>query len=364
MKKLVVFILLVAVFSSLSPFALAMEALEKPSAGQVIFMEANNDIDYKADFPLSALTGAFREGDDLRLEFPAARLTLKGFFTPLGEWRGIAFSDGGSIGGADFDDEGNFTGRFHSVLDKDKSDQSPKLEAKATGTEAATALVRVSPYGTQVIVDGEDTWGPMRDSCMQALELIFPVDKPDWNTVSEYRYEFLIDDDGSLSPLRSYTDFTDGISTQVIKPECVHLSGSLSMLPMSEGRAAISFLNRRGELLIKIDVLCRKDESGTLQLSCDCEGCGAVVDGTLHFLPCGHYSCSEDFDAAMHSIAPCQVAGHCASESEHEKCSNCLEYTCDGQAHGLGSCEHVHNWVAVTLLSSRCTGCGYVYTRK
>lgn len=359
MKKLVMFILLVAVFSSFSPFAVAMDLLDKPSAGQVIFMEADNDLDYKADFPLSALTGAFRDGDDLRLEFPAARLTLKGFFTPMGEWRGIVFSDGSSIGGADFDDEGAYTGSFHSVLDKSKSGQSAKSDAKAP-----VVTVRISPYGTEVRAGNEETWGELRNTAIQAASLISPFERPDWNIILEQRFEFFLSKDGSLSPLRLYTDFADGISAELINPQRIYLSESLNLLPLSEGRATVIFSNRRGEMLLKEDVLCLKDESGTLYFECECAGCGGTQSGTLHYLPCGHFSCSEDFDAALHDVAPCQVAGHCVSESEHEKCSNCLEYICDGMAHGPGLCEHVHNWVAVTLVSSRCTGCGYVYTRK
>ena len=360
MKKLIVFILLAAVFSSFSPFAFADYALDKPSAGQVIFMQADNDLDYTAAFPLSALTGAFREGEDLRLEFPAARLTLEGFFTRLGEWRSLSFSDGGSLGGADFDEEGRCTKSFHSVLDMEKRSDSPK----STGLGAESVTLRLSPYGTEVFVGDEVIWGELRERCIGAFAAVYPFEKPDWNSVLELRCQFLMGEDGSLEPVRFYSDFADGVSSEIINPARVCSASSLQLLPLSEGRAVVSFSNRLGERLLSADVLCRRDESSGLCVEYMCEGCGELQTGAFHYLSCGHYSCAEGFDPAGHDIAPCQVAGHCVSESEHEKCSNCQEYCCDGREHGPGFCEHVHNWVAVTLVSSRCTGCGYVYTRK
>lgn len=363
MKRIMAIILLAAIFSAFSPFALAMDTLSKPSEGQLIFTDAHNSLDYKADFSLSALTGAFREGDDLRLQFPAARLTLVGFFQPLGEWRSLVFSDGSSISGADFDSEGNYTGSFHSVLDQSKSGQSAKLNANpAAGADVA--LVRISPYGTEVFMGGEDVWGELRDACIQAAGQLFPLEKPDWNSIIELRFEFTMNSDGSLSPLRAYADFHDGISCKILNPQRVYLSGSLSMQAISEGRAVLDFSNRHGEELLSLDVLCLKDENGALHTQCVCPCCAQTLTDALHYLPCGHYSCSEGFDAAVHALAACQVAGHCISEEGHEKCSNCLEYICDGKDHGAGACEHVHNWMPISLVSSRCTSCGYVYTRK
>jgi len=364
LKKFIIFALIIAVFCSFSPLAFAMDILDKPSAGQVIFIEADNDLDYKADFPVSALTGAFREDNDLRLEFPAARLTLKGFFVPRGEWRSLSFSDGGSIGGASFDEDGKFTGSFHSVLDLGKTGQGAKLDANSAQMETPTVVLSFSPYGTKVQQGAEEIWGEMRERTIEAVQLIYPVEKPDWSIVNEQRFEFFTDEDGSLSPLRSYTDFTDGIRAEIINPERVYLSGSLNLQPVSEGRASICFKNRLGNELLKLDVRCKKDTSGALHIISDCSGCKEELDGGLHYMPCGHYSCGEGFDPSVHGLAQCGTAGHCISEDGHEKCSNCLGFTCDGRAHGLGLCEHVHNWVATSLLSSRCTGCGYVYTRQ
>lgn len=363
MKKLALFLSIIMVFSVLSPFAAAMELLEKPGAGQVIFTEADNSLDYRADFPLSALTGAFREGDDLRLEFPAARLTLRGFFAPLGEWRSISFSDGNSIGGADFDESGSYTGSFHNVLDKDKSGQSAKQDALAAGVVADVIWLRYSSYGIEVLYHGESIWGELRDSCMEAASLITPYGPPELRLISELKYEFLLKD-GGYTPVRAYTEFANGLSALTVNPACIYLADSGSIHPLSEGRAAVSYSNSYGDTLLTLELQCQRDESGALNVLCLCPNCGEDQGGTLHFQPCGHYSCADGFDAAGHGIAPCGVAGHCASEEGHEKCSNCHGYICDGKNHGIGACEHAHDWVPISLTSSRCASCGYVYTRK
>ena len=51
MKKALVLTLILAVFLSFSTGALAAYSLAKPSAGQVIFIEADNALDYEAAFP-------------------------------------------------------------------------------------------------------------------------------------------------------------------------------------------------------------------------------------------------------------------------------------------------------------------------
>ena len=360
MKKALVLTLILAVFLSFSPGALAGYSLAKPSAGQVIFIEADNALDYEAAFPLSALTGAFREGDDLRLEFPAARLTLKGFFSRLDEWRSISFAGGGSLGGADFDEEGRCTKSFHSVLDMEKRSDSPK----STGLGAESVTLRLSPYGTEVFVGDEVIWGELRERCIGAFAAVYPFEKPDWNSVLELRCQFLMGEDGSLEPVRFYSDFADGVSSEIINPARVCSVSSLQLLPLSEGRAVVSFSNRLGEKLMSADVLCRRDESGALTAECICDSCGKVQSGSFHYLSCGHYSCDEGFDPAGHGIAECQTAGHCMSQQGHDRCSNCQQFVCNGQTHGSGLCQHEHNWVATSRISSRCVSCGYVYTRK
>lgn len=364
MKRLVALVLLAVVFSRLSPLALAEYTLEKPSAGQVIFTEADNALDYRADFPLSALTGAFRDGDDLRLEFPAARLTLKGFFAPLGEWRRIEFSDGGSLGGVDFNENGQCTAQFHSVLIQKKSSQTDKKGTDTGELSSVPVQVWLSPYGNRAAVNGVDVFGESLNSCIAAVGSIFPADSPDWSIYRELMFELTMDADGKLSPERSYIEFINGVSAVTLNPQRVCPIACFRLAPLSVGRATVSFFNAQGDILTELQLRCYEDENGEVALSSECALCGENQAGELHYMLCGHSRCAEGFDESAHAVPQCNVAGHCISENEHEKCSNCLSFTCLGDGHGIGYCNHEHNWVAISLNSSRCASCGYVYTNK
>jgi len=356
-------VLITAVVFSFSPFAFAVYTLDKPSAGQVIFIDANNELDYRASFPISALTGAFKEGDDLRLEFPAALLTLNDFFVPLGEWRGLVFSDERSLGGTDFDESGNYTGVLHDLLTLEKKDDASKLHADAEALGHIPFYVEISPYGKKVFANGEEVYGELSRACLDTLNSFFPIDRPDWSIYEKIRFELTMAADGSLSPVRAYLDFTNGIRSVTLNPHRTYPSSNMSFVPVSSGRALLSFSNSRGEELSKVYVRCYETEEGQLAAVSDCLECGQDLFGKLHYLPCGHYSCSPGFDESSHSVPQCQIAGHCSSENEHEKCRNCLEYTCIGGMHGIGYCKHEHNWVDLSAKSSQCVSCGYVYTR-
>lgn len=89
-------------------------------------------------------------------------------------------------------------------------------------------------------------------------------------------------------------------------------------------------------------------------------------------LACGHYSCEADYDAAVHAVAECGIAGHCVTDGgEHGVCENCLKPLCTGSGHGAGVCEHVHKWVQQSYTAAtaaapgrsvaQCVTCGIVY---
>lgn len=358
MKKIALLLTVLMVFSVFSPFALAADTLSRPGEGQVVFTEANNNADYAADFPLSALTGAFRENDDLRLEFPAARLTLRGFFTPLGEWRSISFSDGGSLGGADFDEDGNCTARFHDMLTLDKRNHAGK-----TSAQLPTVQVQFGMYGNRALADGAELYGDLQRACFDAVGSIFPVERPNWGIYEAIRYELAVSGDGDIVPLRAYTDFVTGVRAATVNPQRVYLSDSFTLVPLSAGRALISFTNRQGDRLLDLELVCSEDANGALTVSSECPGCGGQQGCELHYALCGHYRCSETFADSEHAVPQCGIVGHCISENEHEKCRNCLGYTCSGGMHGIGYCKHEHNWVDLTAKTSQCVSCGYVYNR-
>lgn len=358
MRRFAAFLMAALFIIGLAPCAFASELLARPGEGQVIFLDADNDLEYSVDFPLCALEEAMRDGDDLILILPAAKLVLRGFFRPLGEWRGLSFKEGVHIGGADFDDEGRFTGQY-STVDEVQKQGSP---LPAVAPELITA--RYTQYGIEILQGEHAVYGEVRDACMGQLAALSLVEKPDWQRVRSLFYEFALESDGALRPLRCYSQFNDGITVRCIKPQAVFLSGSLSLAPLSVGRASVSYENALGNVILALDVRCFVNESGQLQLSIPCDSCGGDQGGALHYCICGHHSCEENYDEAGHGIAECGIAGHCMSEAEHSRCKNCLEPVCNGQKHGYGQCTHVHNWMMMSIYTSRCVSCGYEYTSK
>lgn len=339
----------------LSPAAFAQAGIERPTVGQVVILDADNSLRYAADFPLSALSGISRAGDDLCLEFPAAKLTLKGFFLPLGEWRSLSFSDDVSISGSDFDPEGNFTGRFYSGYLLEKGEGSEK----AGTSTASTVTVRLSHSENTVLLNSQPDYGQLRSRALEAVETLSLGQHKDWKEKAALRYEFTVDEAGELVPLRAYTQFNDGFFVSVTGCDVVLSQTSLRLTALSEGRAAVHYKNSMGLELLSLDVRC-VDEGGELKVQCICPKCGKDCGGEIHLLHCGHFSCEVE-NEAEHLMGDCGIVGHCAAEGGHEQCSNCLEYICDGLPHGSGLCRHVHNWVMQSIFSSRCSGCGMVY---
>lgn len=356
MRRLTAFALALALLFTLSPCAFARETLERPGEGQVIFVDADNDADYYADFPLSALKDARRTEDDLILELPAARLVLSGFFTRLGEWRSVDFSDSKSIGGADFDGAGMYTGRFSTAEQLEKSG--------GTVSRAGTVLtVMFSPYGTEVLCGENSVDYELRNACIEAAELIKPDGKPDWQKLYRLYFEIVRESDGSLRPVRAQAVFNDGLTVKAVNPSVVYISGSLSLLPLAQGRATVSYEDGQGAELFSLDVRCEADGQGGLSISSLCPHCQQEQGGQLHYLVCGHYSCQEGYEEAGHFPAECGTVGHCGAEGDHTKCKNCLDYMCNGQSHGVGQCLHAHSWMPITKYTSRCVVCNAEYTR-
>lgn len=356
MRRLAACVMAAVLLLMLSPCAFAAELLPRPEEGQIVFVDADNSLDYRADFPLYALKSAGRSGDDLLIELPAARILLRGFFRPLGEWRSLSFSDGKSIGGGDFDTEGSFTGTFSTA---------DSMERHSTAVRAAPPLLTVeySQYGIEILQEGKAVYGQLREDCLELLNRIYPLGKPDWQRVYRLYFEFVQQPDGSLRPSRCKVSFVNGLTVSSVNCAVACISDSLSLLPISVGRAELCYENALGQELLRLNIRCAADENGALYLSSLCPGCGETQGEQLHYLQCGHYSCQEGYDAVSHGAADCGYAGHCASEGDHTKCKNCLEPVCNGQNHGFGQCQHVHNWMPVSVYTSRCVVCNYEYTR-
>lgn len=355
MKKLLALMLCAALFLCLAPSVSASSLLPKPGEGQVIFIEADNDENYLADFPLAAVTAALRDGDNLRLEFPAAKMTLKGYFARYGDWRRLYFSDGFSIGGADFGPDGLYTGIYTY------STEQPSAGSKESAPTVYPVTAQLSQAGINVFNEEHGAFGELRKSCLEWLSFLTQDTKPDWQLLRSMEFEFYFNEAGELSPAKAFASFNNGISVHCVNPQVVFISDSLSLEPLSEGRAILRYTNSIGDELLRLNVRCAHDESGQLQFYARCDKCEAIQTRQLHMLSCGHYTCQEGFSPEGHEISECRIAGHCALEGEHSRCKNCLEPVCTGEGHGYGLCLHEHNWVPISIYSSRCVSCGYTY---
>lgn len=362
MKKLCSFILAAVLFLWLSPCVFAQTLLEKPGAGQLVFFEADNAAHYQADFPLCSVSLAYREQDDLVLQFPAAKLTLRGFFGPMGEWRSLSFTDDRSISGSSFDGDGNFTGSYSKGDSFKKSELGETKSAFGTSVFPSMAHVALSQSGSSVSLDGLIINGKAAEPYTQAVAELVAGRTLDWQKKNGETHRFMLRPDGSLKPMESIHEFSDGISVYVLNPHCLIPGESLCLSALCEGRAHLSFSNSAGEKLMELDVQCVQNENGTLVPRSLCPHCGHEQGEKLHLQLCGHFDCDGAWQAADHKLGECGLAGHCAEEGEHSKCVNCGRFVCDGQYHGIGVCEHVHNWVMQSIFSSRCSGCGMVYT--
>lgn len=340
----------------LSPCAFAAEILPRPGEGQIVFVDADNDVDYRAAFPLSALKAASRSGDDLIIQLPTSRMMLKGFFSRLGEWRSVEFSDGKSLGGADFDADGNFTGLFSTT---------DSLERHSTAIRAASPVLTAeyTQYGIEVYDNGSAVHGEVKETCLELLKVLYPMERPDWQKIESMSFEFVQEPDGGLRPSRARVSFADGFTVRSVNPAAVCISDSLSLMPISVGRAVVSYENALGQELFSLGIRCDADAHNELSVSSVCSCCGETQGSELHYMACGHYRCQHGSENAEHSPAVCGIAGHCSSEGEHAKCKNCLGPMCDGQSHGFGQCLHTHNWVPVNMYTSRCIVCSAEYTR-
>lgn len=361
MRRLCAAILALTLFFMLSPCAFAATGLQRPGEGQLILMDCDNSLDYRADFPLAALRNAFRTEDDLVLEFPAARMHLKGFFSPLGDWRRLYFSDGGSIGGGDFDADGSFKGSLSDVSSLEKAGEQNRQQALSAPVGSLTA--EYSQSGFSLYKDGHGTFGELRQACLEAANALCPDGQPDWKVFYKLLLEFRETEDGGVELLRAEAQLHNGLLLRCTNPGKVFIADSSRLFPVSEGRSLLRFYNERGEELMGLEARCVRAEDGGLAVQCICPGCKEDQGEALHALLCGHFSCDEEYEGLAHESADCGIAGHCAAEGEHQRCGNCLEPVCDGQQHGFGLCLHQHNWVLISFYASRCASCGYEYSR-
>ena len=372
MKRLLALFMVAAVFLCLCVLAFADNFLEKPLPGQIINIVSDGHEDWQGDFYLSALTGMRREGDDLCLFFPAARVRMMGFFTE-DRRRELRLIGGKSVSAADFDEDGIFSGAYSDVEGLSKSTDETKEAAWLNPESVQRLKALIQSSGITVTLGDETLWGEERARVTGFISTLSQGLNPDWTKTDKLtlEFEFLGEDAITL------TDITlrsrDGLSLSLSYSETLWPVSAAELIAVSEGRGSIAFSNDSGESLCRMNYVCNKDETGALLLSCPCSKCGENQGGALHYLSCGHYSCLVA-EGEEHAIPPCETAGHCKSDGkEHKICSNCRQPVCNGLEHGYGLCIHEHNWMTYArtpasaaadgTISNRCSSCGAEYTQ-
>ena len=371
MKKICAVIITLVMVLTLSPCAFAAVTLEKPSSGQLIFCDADNYESYTADFYLSALSYIQRVDNDLELGFSNARIVLRDFFATRDSMRSIRFLDGSSVSADDFDENGTYTGEYYDGYISDLSSTPKEMNFDYEDDETYIIYSKSSTGTTMKYSDGQSVLGEQRAEVTSLADEYIALAGGEVDGTLELK--FSVADDGSLSLDKETLTNGDGLTVVITRPDIVYMPDAFNLLPVSKGRTSVSFTNSLGNELQRLNIRVT-DDNGTLAVICNCPACGEDQGSTLHLAPCGHYRCSDDYDESTHGIPECGIAGHCTTDGQtHSICTNCRKYQCNGEAHGGGICEHVHNWTqksytAPTASSNGesvavCTTCGAEYTQ-
>lgn len=361
MKRFAAALMALALAFCLAPRAFASQSLARPGMGQVLILPADSFESFTLDFNLSALEELSREGADLILRFNLARIELRGFFAEdVADSHGLIFADGRTVGAADFDADGQYTGSYCAGYSREKADPDAEARPLSSGTGADTLTVTKSINGTAISRGGEAVYGALRANAMAAVEEYLTRGGADWGTNSAIKFEFTPGADDSVTPIRETLTGADGLIAINSRPDTVYMPDAGSLIAIGEGRAYITFKNSLGETLQKLAVRVAEAAGGKLTIECACPSCQDEQGEALHMLSCGHYSCAADFDAAAHGVPACGIAGHCASDgASHEKCTNCLKPLCTGDGrHGYGVCPHEHTWMQQSYTSPTTTSAG------
>ena len=372
MKRLSSILIVLSLLLCLSPAAFAQTVLVKPSAGQMIYIPAANSEDYAADFYRSALTDAQRDGDDLCLFFPNARLVLRDFFsTRERNRRVVTFKDGSDIGAGNFDSDGQFTGTFSGGLEISRFGAAAKAGPEQ---DAPTLSVTKNRSGTVISFGTQSVYGALRANLLAAMDGLIALGDEAQSRNIDLTVEFERGEDDSVTAVCEEITDSSGLTAVNIRPQTVWLTDTATLTAVSAGRSEISFVNGLGDVLEKLSVRVTAGEDGILSIQCECPSCGKNQGSALHMLPCGHYTCSPGFVSGEHSVPECGYAGHCVTDSkDHGLCKNCLKPLCNGTEHGFGVCLHEHSWVQQSYKApsaaadgesvSKCSTCGIIYSQ-
>lgn len=161
---------------------------------------------------------------------------------------------------------------------------------------------RVRGRGTNEVrgAGGQAVYGALRANAVAAADELTALGC-DWARVESIQFDFEADTDGSVRCTRQTLTDADGLTAVNLRPETVYVADGCTLIPVSAGRAAVSFTNALGDSLQRLSIRVT-DAGGALTVECLCPECNEDQGSTLHMRACGHYACSPGFDVAAHSV--------------------------------------------------------------
>lgn len=151
---------------------------------------------------------------------------------------------------------------------------------------------RVRGRGTNEVrgAGGQAVYGALRANAVAAADELTALGC-DWARVESIQFDFEADTDGSVRCTRQTLTDADGLTAVNLRPETVYVADGCTLIPVSAGRAAVSFTNALGDSLQRLSIRVT-DAGGALTVECLCPECNEDQGSTLHMRACGHYACS------------------------------------------------------------------------
>ena len=196
----------------------------------------------------------------------------------------------------------------------------------------------------KVVQDASGTkiGGRLQEKIFQKFYKLMQNVPVNWDKFDYASYEVTVGEDGSVTFGKQTMGALDGSTVISGDAEIVIFETPKNFHAVNSGETTITHFDFYGEELDVSQVSVKAISTGAKLLSNICPKCGQDQGKGFHLMVCGHYSCQVG--EVGHGAGACGVPGHMNCDGlDHSPCSNCLKPLCSG-AHGVGVCEHVHNW--------------------
>ena len=211
--------------------------------------------------------------------------------------------------------------------------------------------------------------GRLQEKIFQKFYKLMQNVPVNWDKFDYASYEVTVGEDGSVTFGKQTMGALDGSTVISGDAEIVIFETPKNFHAVNTGETTITHLDFYGKEQEVSQISVKAISTGAKIISNICPKCSQDQGKGFHHMVCGHYSC--EVGEVGHGAGACGVPGHMNCDGlDHSTCPNCLKPLCSG-VHGVGVCEHVHNWQFAGAAFSPdrkywvsrlyCPGCG-VYT--